>query len=82
MDSVLQQYNDVFKGIGCLEKEHRIILKENVVPAVFNARKIPLSIKNAVKLELDRLENLKIIEKVSEPTDWFHPLVTVKKPKS
>lgn len=79
-NNVLEQYDDVFKGIGCLKLEHKIILKENSASVVFNARKIPLSIKNEVKNELDRLEKQKIIEKVTEPTDWVYPLVVVRKP--
>lgn len=33
----------------------------------------------AVKEELDRMEKLKVIEKISEPTDWMNSLVIVGK---
>lgn len=79
--NLLEEFKDVFEGIGCLKNvKHKIIIKENSVPVTFNARKIPLSIKNELKNELDNLERLEIIEKINEPTDWVHPLVVVKKP--
>ena len=36
--------------------------------------------KNKVKDELCRLERMRVIEKVSEPTEWVNSLVVVEKP--
>lgn len=80
VENLTIEFKDVFEGVGCLQNEHKIIIKENSVPVVYNARKIPLSIKNDLKKELDNLEKLEIIEKVDEPTDWVHPMVVVRKP--
>ncbi|KAK2725422.1 hypothetical protein QYM36_000054 [Artemia franciscana] len=54
-------------------------LKENAVPTVYPARKVPLAMKQNLKDELDRLEALNIIGKVSDPTDWVNAIVMVKK---
>ncbi len=43
-------------------------------------RRVPISIKPKLKEELDRLQNLGIIEKVHGPTDWVSSLVNVVKP--
>lgn len=80
LNTILNEFSDVFKGIGCLQRKHTIRIEENATPVAYNARKISLSIKNEVKTELDRLEKLDIIQKVIEPTDWVHPLVVVRKP--
>ncbi|UYV79424.1 hypothetical protein LAZ67_17002555, partial [Cordylochernes scorpioides] len=43
-------------------------------------QKIPFSIREKVKAELERMEKLDIIEKVEEPSKWTHPIVVVQKP--
>lgn len=50
-------------------------------PVVEPPRKIPISIVEGVKKELDMMESQKIIRKVTEPTEWCSSLVTVKKPE-
>ena len=69
----------MFKGIGKVETECEIHLKDNATPTVHPARKVPLAMKEKLKNELDRLESLDIIEKVSEPTDWVNAMVMVEK---
>ena len=78
-ESPVSKYSDVFKGIGKLETECEIYLKDNATPTVHPARKIPLTLKQKLKTELERLESLDIIEKVSEPTDWVNDMVMVEK---
>ncbi|KAK2716831.1 hypothetical protein QYM36_007097 [Artemia franciscana] len=77
--SPVSEYSDVFKGIGKLETECEIYLKDNATPTVHPARKIPLALKQKLKTELERLESLDIIKKVSEPTDWVNAMVMVEK---
>ncbi|KAK2705876.1 hypothetical protein QYM36_016028 [Artemia franciscana] len=78
-ESPVSEYSDVFKGIGKLETECEIYLKDNATPTVHPARKIPLALKQKLKTELKRLESLDIIKKVSEPTDWVNAMVMVEK---
>ena len=76
---LVKEYKDIFEGIGNLENKCEIHLKENAVPMVYPARKVPLAMKQKLKDELDRLEALNIIGKVSEPTDWVNAMVMVEK---
>lgn len=81
--NLLEEFKDVFEGIGCIKvKPHKIIINENANPKVYNARKVPYAINDDLKNELDKLENLGIIQKINEPTEWVNPMVIVKKPNN
>jgi len=41
--------------------------------------KVPFALQNPLKDELDRMENLEVIEKIDEPTEWVSSLVIVEK---
>jgi hypothetical protein len=47
---------------------------------VHAARKTPVSLRDKVKRELERMEKLKIIRRVDEPTEWVNSMVVVPKP--
>lgn len=76
----MQQYSDVFQGLGCLEGEHKIDINPNVYPVAHAPRKVPEPIRDKVIEELNRMETEGIIFRVDEPTDWVNSLVTVRKP--
>ena len=79
-ETVLNAYEDVFKGLGELPGKHHISIDKTVTPVIHPPRKVPAAIRDAVKTELDRMETLRVIAKQDEPTDWVHSLVTVRKP--
>ncbi|XP_033745588.1 uncharacterized protein K02A2.6-like [Pecten maximus] len=76
----LEQFVDVFEGLGCLPGIHKIQVNHTVQPVVHAPRKIPIAIKDKVKAELDRMEKEGVIVKQSEPTLWVNSMVTVSKP--
>lgn len=78
-ESVLSEYSDVFKGIGNLPGECKIHIDSAIEPVVHPPRRVPVAIRERLKTELDRMESLNIIAKVSEPTDWVNSLVVVEK---
>lgn len=80
LSKMLNEFTDLFNGIGCMKLKYHIKLKENVTPKISPIRKVPLPLMNSLKNILDELENNEIIAKVSGPSDWIHPLVLVKKP--
>ena len=82
LEDVFEKYPDVFNDseLGQLPTTYDIKLKENAEPKIHAARVIPQAIKEQVRQELIRLENMGIIKKVTEPTEWVHPIVVAHKP--
>ena len=78
-NSITLEFEDVFKGIGCLPVTYKIKLRDNAVPVIHAARKVPVSLREKLKKELDRLLKLEIIKKIEEPTEWVNSLVIVEK---
>ena len=80
MPNYINGFNDSFGELGKLPKVHHITMKNNAVPMVHPPRRIPIAIQDKVKHELNRMVKLKVIEKITEPTDWVSSMVTVQKP--
>ena len=81
--TVQNEFPLVFKGLGAFEKEYEITVDSNVAPyAVLAPRRIPIPLTQKVKEELDRLESLDVVRRITEPTDWCSPLVVVPKKDS
>ena len=74
-----EKHKEVFKGIGKLEGECNIYLKDNITPTVYPARRVPAAMQDKLKQELSHLEDLRIIEKVITPTEWVNSMVMVEK---
>ena len=53
-------------------------MKENATPRFYKARSVPFAIKEAIELELDRLEDAGILKKV-DYSEWAAPIVAVPK---
>jgi hypothetical protein len=47
---------------------------------VHAARKIPVSLRDKVKREIEKMEKLNIIRRVDEPTEWVNSMAVVPKP--
>ena len=50
---LLNEYNDVFQGLGCLEGKYSITVDENVAPVVHPARKVPWLKKVNLRMNLN-----------------------------
>lgn len=79
-ENLLKSYEDVFKGLGELPGKHHINIDDTVTPVIHPPRKVPVALRDKVKTELQRMEQLGVIARQDEPTDWVHSLVTVRKP--
>lgn len=75
----MENYSDVFHGLGTWPNQHEIRLKPENTPVVRPARRLSYKICDKVKQLLDEMERLKVICKVVEPTEWFSPMVVVEK---
>ena len=80
--SILDEFPEVFQGLGCLLGEYHISVDPSVPPVVHPPRRVPHSKRVPRKKELDRMENVGIVEKVplNDPADWVSSLVCVDKP--
>ena len=77
---VESKFADVFTDLGNLSESCHIKLRTDAKPhAIYTPRTIPLPLRAAVKTELERMEHLGIVRKVSEPTEWRAPMVVVPK---
>ena len=65
----MQQYEDVFGEIGYLQGEHHISIDPKVKPVIH-----PPKLKK-LKAELERIQQLDVLDKIDEPTDWVSSLV-------
>ena len=76
----VEQYKDVFTGLGEMKDPYEIKIEDNAKPfSVCSPRRIALPLMSKVKEELDRLEKLNVITRVTEPTEWCAPIVVVPK---
>ena len=77
---VQKQYPKLFQGLGELKGEFHIELDENAKPfALYAPRRVALPLMSKVKKEIERMENLGVISKVDQPTDWCAGMVVVPK---
>ena len=81
-NNILDQFPEVFEGLGELEGEVHITVDESVQPVIHAPRRVPYAIRGKVEDELKRMIEQKIIEKVpeNEPSDWVNSQVNVAKP--
>ena len=69
----------MFQGTGKLKGQYKLEIEENAKPVIHLPRRVPVALKGKLKRELERLQSLRITEKVIEPTPWVSSLVIVKK---
>ena len=81
-ESVLEEFKDVFQGLGRLKQKHSIRLKHECEPVIHPARIAPYRLQEQFDKTLCDMESNKIITKVTELTEWVNPIVTVRKPSS
>ena len=80
---ILQLFPELFEGIGTMEDvQVHLDIDATIEPVVQAPRKIPHSMLEPLKTELERMLKLGVIRKlhINEATDWVHNLVLVRKP--
>ena len=78
-DQLVNEYKEVFSGIGCYDGEYEIKIDPTVTPKIQPSRVVPFSRRSRLKEMLGKLQNQGIISPVHEPTDWVHNLVLTEK---
>ena len=66
---IVQQYGDVFEGLGELGQPLHQEVKESVQSVQFPSRRIPEARRTPLQERLKELEDQGVIEKVTVPTD-------------
>ena len=59
--NIFNEYSDLFQGLGCIPGEHLIKVDPSVPAVVHPHRKVPVSLKDKIKDELDRMEQTGVI---------------------
>ena len=77
---IMDQYPEVFTGLSTFGEGYEIKLKGEATPyALYAPRNIPIPLRQKVQQELNRMEKLGVIRKVSEPTPWCAGMVVAPK---
>ena len=81
VESLIARYPDLFKEeLGMLKGvEIKLSIAKDAIPQFKKPHPVPYALRSAVERDLERLENLGVIEKVSF-SHWAAPIVTVPKP--
>lgn len=80
IDTVRQKYKSLCNGLGKFPTTCKIeLISENKPFCVTAPRRIPIPLLDKVQDEIKRMENLGVISKMDEPTEWVAPMVVVPK---
>ena len=81
LDALLSKFKNLFKDeLGTVQNyQVKLHVKPEAPPRFCKARAVPHALKEPIEQELERLEHLKIIEKVNH-SEWAAPVVPVLKP--
>ena len=78
--TIMKMYPNIFKSLGKMKPEYHIKMRKVISPKVHPPRKIPASLQEKIKEELDNIEKTVMIRKIDEPTEWVNSMVLVEKP--
>ena len=80
IEDVKRQFPKVFSGLGTFGEDYEIELKEDASPFALHApRSIPIALRAGAKEELNRMEKLGVVRKITEPTEWCAGMVVAPK---
>ena len=78
--NIRERFPKVFSGLGTLGDPYTIKLKEGAKPyALYAPRNIPFALRDKVRTELEKMERMGVIKKVTEPSQWCAGVVIVPK---
>ena len=76
-------FPSLFCGLGKLEGEYTIELEDDARPfSLSTPRRVAIPLLKSVRQELERMEKLGVIAKVTQPTEWCSGMVVVPKANS
>ena len=79
-DQILQEYPDVFEGIGkFLGPPYHIQVDPKITPKQTPCRPIPIHLKDAFQKEINQMLQASVLLPVTEATPWINSFVLVEK---
>lgn len=79
-ECILKEFADVFNGDGKLEGDLHLEIDPTAPPVQLPTRKVPITTKEKLREEQDRLETRNIVTPVNVPTAWISAtVITMKK---
>ena len=70
-EGIIQRYAGAFEGeLGTFKGKVHLELDDSIAPVKVPLRRRPVIVEEKLAKELCRLEQLRIIEKIEQPTDW------------
>lgn len=76
---IVNQFKNVFCGIGKVGIPYKIEIKEDSVPVVIPIRKVPFALEQPFKKCLQDMEKNEIIERAEGSSEWLNSFVIVRK---
>lgn len=79
-EDFLESNHDIFNGLGKFPGKFNIQLREDAKPVLRYKKRIPLSLIDKLKVEIQNMIQAEIISPVEHPTEWVNNLQIVEKP--
>ena len=76
----LEEYKDVFEGLGDLPGEYHIVTDDRVPPVIHPPRRVPVALRSQIKEKLDEMVASGVLAPVTEPTEWVSSMLVIVKP--
>ncbi|XP_072040571.1 uncharacterized protein [Amphiura filiformis] len=76
-NQILEEYTDVFDGLGHLPGQYKIQVDKTVPPVAQPPRRVPAALRKPLKDKLDELEQKGIISPIKKHTQWVSSVVIV-----
>ena len=81
-EPLLEEYDDVFEGLGKLDGQYHIVTDESIRPVVHPPRRLTVPMTKRVQRKLEEMAAANLIERVNQPTDWVSSMLGVSKPST
>ena len=81
-EPLLEEYDDVFEGLGKLDGQYHIVIDESIRAVVHPPRRLPVAMTERVQQKLEEMVAANIIEQVNHPTNWVSSMLVVSKPST
>ena len=75
--AIIEEYPEVFQGLGCIDMSYDIKIDPTVKPVIHAPRRIPHALMAKTKAKLGQMVEQGLIQPVEKPTQWVNSMVVV-----